>query len=63
MQKNSGFFVPSQKSAFRPYIKTQHPAYLSDIDDISKSLKGINLNENDFNKTKLSTQSAFTAFP
>jgi hypothetical protein len=28
-------------------------------------MKGINLNDNkdDFNKTKLSTQSAFTAFP
>ena len=67
MQKNSGNFVTSNKSAFKPYIKNQQPAnkYLSDIDEISKSMKGINLNDNreDFNKTKLSTQSAFTAFP
>lgn len=63
MQKNSGIFATSNKSAFKPFIKNQHPAYLSDIDEISKSLKGMNLNENDFNKTKLSAQSAFTAFP
>lgn len=63
MQKNSGIFATSNKSAFKPFIKNQHPAYLSDIDEISKSLKGMNLNENDFIKTKLSAQSAFTAFP